>query len=278
MAIANFIPEFWSQELNLALRKTFVGLSIINQDYSGEIQRAGDTVHINRPNAITVNNYVIGTPITYEIPTSTQSDLVIDQQKYFGFQVDDIEEVQSNVALVPTYITEANEGMSNEVDIHIFGKYVDAAASNIITKLTLDPTNIYSKIAEAERRLSANNVSLNGRWMVLSPFEVEHLVQADKIVRSTPLGDLTVTNGWVGTVLGFNIFMSNNLSVVNDGANDVRHCLYGTNAAITFAMQLTEMEALRSRDQFADDVRGLMVYGSLTIKPEALGDFRSIVS
>ena len=56
MAIDNFIPEIWANELQMALEKAlvFAQPGIINRDYEGQITQAGDTVRINQIGDITV--------------------------------------------------------------------------------------------------------------------------------------------------------------------------------------------------------------------------------
>jgi hypothetical protein len=69
----------------------------------------------------------------------------------------------------------------------------------------------------------------------------------------------------------FTLYLSNNLYSATDGSFTAYYCLFGTNAAITFASQMTKMETLRAESTFGDLVRGLNVYGFKIIKPEALG-------
>ena len=52
----------------------------------------------------------------------------------------------------------------------------------------------------------------------------------------------------------------------------VSKCLYGTNDAITFGMNLTPMvEALRDKDTTDDYIRAEQNYGRLVLEPYALG-------
>ncbi len=275
MSVSNFIPEVWSQKLNLAFQRTLVFMNLVNRDWEGEIKEAGDTVRITRPSPLAVNDYT-GT-VNYAAPASTQATLTVDQRKYSAFSIDDVDRAQANVDLVAAYTQEMGVALSNAVDQYLAGLYTQAAAANVINKEAISKTNVYAKFVDAGKLLDKQNVPRSGRWAVISPDEYAMLLQADQFIKASDLGDAVATSGAVGQVAGLTIYVSNNLIMANDGASNVRHLLFGTNAAITFASQLTELEALRLQQQFGDAIRSLMVYGAKVIRPEALGVIRSIV-
>src|SRR5665811_2580045 len=96
MAITNFIPEIWSAQLLTSLKKSlvFAGPGVVNSNYEGEIQQSGDTVRIVSISRPTVATYTKNsTTITPETLTDAQRSLLIDQSKYFAFEVDDIDTV-----------------------------------------------------------------------------------------------------------------------------------------------------------------------------------------
>lgn len=276
MSVENFKPEIWSQELNFRLRKSLVGMQLTNQDYEGEIAEEGDTVHITRPSAVSVGDYATGSDISIEQVQSSQKKLEITEQKYFAFEIDDVDAVQSNTDLLDPYTEEANYKMADTVDQYIFGLYTGADSSNVVSKFTASASNIYGKLVEAKKLLSKNSVPKDGRWIVLDPDEVALLEQSSEFTAASDLGDEVKMNGIAGRIAGFNVFESNNLTTANDGTDDVRHCPFGHSMAITFAMQFAQIEAQRREKRFADLVKGLNLYGSKVIKPKALGDLRTI--
>lgn len=278
MALNDFAPEIWSRMLNFSLKKSLVAMSVTNQDFQGEISAAGDTVHITRPAAVTTNSYTERTNISVQEPTETQLDLLIDQQDYFAIDIEDIEEVQSNVALIPAYLEEANYSLADNADSYVFGLYTAADSSNVVAKATLTASNIWDKITEAKRRLSINNVPHTGRFMVLSPYEIELLENSSEFQRASTLGDEVARNGFMGRAAGFDVFESNNLTEASDGSNTVRHCVFGHRIATTFANQIASVEQQRRELRFSDLVKGLHVYGAKVVKSKAWGDFRAIVS
>jgi hypothetical protein len=93
MAITFFQPEIWAAQLLSVLEKSLVyaGPSVVNRDYEGEIANAGDTVHITSIGDPTIGTYTKDTDITVQVLTDADRALLIDQQKYFAFEVDDID-------------------------------------------------------------------------------------------------------------------------------------------------------------------------------------------
>ena len=91
---SNFVPEIWSARFLSRLDDSLVWGSVANSLYEGEIAQAGDTVKIPTPTTtVTVSDYTIDTDIASPTLTSgTTQDLTIDQQKYFHFYVDDIDQ------------------------------------------------------------------------------------------------------------------------------------------------------------------------------------------
>ena len=83
MSIQYFIPQIWSGELLVALKKAHVYVSLCNRDYEGEIKAMGDTVKINGIGDITISSYTKDTDINApQALTDAQAMLVINQAKY----------------------------------------------------------------------------------------------------------------------------------------------------------------------------------------------------
>lgn len=267
MAASNFIPELWSQLLLTSFRKNFVFGNLVNRNYEGEIRNQGDTVRINTPSAVSVRDYS-GT-VTYDQVLSTQQSLIIDQAKYYGFEVHDIDAAQANVNLESPYIVEAAQSLADAVDQSLAALYT-SAASSVTASLVATTTDQYLKLVEAGKKLDEKNVPRSGRWVVVTPAGYADLLGNDKFITSATVeGRDIVRTGEVGTIAGFTVYVSNN--IVRTGSNKVAHWLFGTNAAITFAEQITSTETIRRENSFADALRGLLVYGVKVVRPAALG-------
>lgn len=268
MAFSNFIPEVWSARLLEHLDKVHVYAGLMNRDYEGDIRAFGDTVHINQIGAITINDYTGADIADPEELDSKQMDLVIDQAKYFNFQIRDIDNVQSNPKLVDAAMQRASYGINDVVDNYLAGLLLAGAdAENTITAETLTSENAYDYLVDLGVRLNENNVPMLGRWVVVPPWFHGLLLKDARFVgNGTGYNQAILQGGWVGDAAGFRIHLSNNVPVTGTTYSIIA----GTNAAGSFAEQLVELEAFRLEKNFSDAVKGLHVYGAKVTQSGAL--------
>lgn len=162
MAFSNFIPQVWSARLLEHLDKVHVYAGLMNRDYEGDIRAFGDTVHINQIGSITINDYTGADLADPEELDSKQMDLVIDQAKYFNFQIRDIDNVQSNPKLVDAAMQRASYGINDVVDNYLAGLLLAGAAQeNVLTAENLTGETAYDYLVDLGVRLNENNVPLS---------------------------------------------------------------------------------------------------------------------
>lgn len=272
MAITRFRPEIWSAVLLASLKKAHIYAGLCNRDYEGEIEAAGDTVRITSISRPTVNTYQRNTDISYEELTDAQRVLVVDQEKYWAFTVDDVDKRQAKGEFVTGTMTEAAYAVSDVVDQYVASFYTQAQAANQLGTIavpTATPTAFYDNIlVPLGVKLDEANVPSEGRWCVVPPWLHGRAQRDDRFVRADASGsDATLRRGFIGRANNFDIYKSNNAPLVT---GDDYAVLAGTNAAMTFASQVTKTEALRSEVRFADRMRGLYVYGGKVIRPDGL--------
>ena len=261
MAVTTFIPELWSARLKYNLEKNLVAANLVNRDYEGEIRQAGDTVHINNLNPITIRTYAAGTPITVEDLTTTDTDLVISEQDYFAFKVEDIDKAQSAGDLVDTAMGRASYGLADNADAYLIGKMA-AEGTAVGTVASMTASNIYPEILKIRKAMDKANVPTVGRWLLVDP-DAYALLLADTthFINGSEAGADRYTNGYVGKVAGFEVYESNNVT---------KKLIGGVNEAVTYASQVSEIEAFRPESSFSDAVKGLHVYGAKVTRPAAI--------
>ncbi len=292
-----FLPKIYSKKVLNFFRKASVVEAITNTDYAGEIAAFGDSVRIIKEPVISVSDYTRGSDTTATKLTDQELTLVVDSAKAFKFIVDDIETNMSHVnfkevatssaayALRDSYdaavIASMFSGVSTSSPDHALG--ADAAAatqtmgqhqggSNAIDLTGSDGTGTdpLDMMAFMAKLLDEQNVPEEGRWFVAPPSFYNELSQSGSKLMSVDFnaGQGSIRNGLVssGKLRGFDMYKSNNLpSQTNTGI-----VLAGHISSTATAQTIINTEVLRDPSSFGDICRGLHVYGSKVLRPEAL--------
>jgi hypothetical protein len=271
MSITRFRPEIWAALLLSSLKKSLVYAALCNRDYEGDIKAAGDTVRITSISRPTVSSYGRNTDIVYEELTDAQRTLVVDQEKYWAFSVDDVDAAQARGNVVPEAMAEASYALRDVADQYVAAHYTSVPAANqlgtrvIVKEPTGGQHTAYDTLVDLGVKLDEANVPEEGRWTVVPPTFHGLLQKDDRFTDLSASGEHVLANGKVGRAAGFDIHKSNNCP--NPSA-DHRVVLAGTRFAATYAEQIVKTEALRSEVRFADRLRGMHVYGAKLLRPE----------
>lgn len=268
MAISNFIPTLWSENLYTQLEGQYIGVKHCNREYEGEIKQKGAVVNIVGVGTVNVFDYNKDTDMTSpQALSDTTSRLIINQAKAFNFQIDDIDRAQSTPKLMNQAMKRAAAALSKTADSYVFSLYENA--KNIIKEEAVTTDNVIDRIIDARTELFKNNVA-DARDIVIevSP-AIAALILKAKIQLSTDNSD-SLDCGCIGSIGGCRVYVSNNI-VTKAGTGVTYHkCLARTRRAIAFAEQLSEINAYRPEKRFADAVKGLHLYGAKVVYPEEM--------
>mgnify|MGYP003961901013 CR=1 FL=1 len=284
----NFIPEIWSGKLIENFYDATVLSAIANTDYEGEIKAHGDTVNIRTTPELTINDYVKGMTLSLENPDKAKIQLLIDKGKYFAAVEDDVDQVQSDIALMDTWSKDASERMKIAIDTDVLGNIAtDVVAANkgltageqtlsidlgvTGTPNAITTSNVLAEIINHGTVLDEANVPETDRWMLI-PAKMAGLIKQSDLKDASITGDGSspLRNGRIGMIDRFTCYVSHNLPLSATGAAGEFTILSGHKKGLTFASQMTNMETLRSETTFGDIIRGLQVYGYKVVKGEAL--------
>jgi hypothetical protein len=280
MGVELFVPEMWSATLFVKLRKALVYGGLCQRDYENEVINFGDTVHINEIGPVTVNSYTKSATLTYENLTSARKTLVVNQASSFSFKIDDIDQAQTNPKLMDGAMSDAAYRVGDTIDQYIAGLYAQAGATPSDTTYIgtaaahyhVSSGNVIENLSYAARYLTEKNVPQQGRWIVVPPWYTQKLILAETGAVSAigvpkVFDDGALVSGYVGRLMGFDIFESNN---VYNSATPGYAVMCGDRSAISYVGQVSEIEAIRLQTTFADAARGLYIYGAKVTNPDAL--------
>ena len=304
-----FIPTLWSGKLLAKFYQNTMLSEIANTDYEGELKNQGDTIRIRLAPTITISDYTVGQNLNYEVPTPIYQDMQVNKGKYFGVQVNDVLSYQSDMNLMNMFTEDAAKQLKIQIENEVFfNSFVTegpvaanygatagaiSAAYNLGTDVTpidqATPENVLKAILRMSTVLDEQNVPEDGRWLIISPFDRQLLMQSS-IAQAYFTGDQSsvIRTGKIGMLDRFSVYVSNLLprgaaaKALVSGLTDTstggavtnakarRTMIAGTKAATSFAMTVNKTEPLRNQTDFGDIVRGLAVYGRKVVKPQAL--------
>lgn len=274
MALSDFIPKLWSARLLESLDKLHVYSGLVNRSYEGDIRGYGDTVKISSVGDVKITDYNRNQDM--EAPDAldgSQVTLSINQAKKFNFQLEDIDRAQQNPKIMDEAMRRAGEGINDEVDKYIAGMYTEVASKNAIgsDESPIVPTkkDAYDYLVDMSVLLDEANVPSSGRWVVVPSWFHALLQKDDRFVTTQAAGfaEDVLRNGLVGEVTGLRVYKSNNIPNTEGAKYKI---MAGHSVAITFASQISRIEAYRPEKRFADAIKGLYVYGAKVVIPSAI--------
>lgn len=270
MAITNFIPTVWSENLYEELHKQYIAVSNCNREFEGDIKHKGAVVKICGVGEVNVHEYTKDTDMEgAQTLSDTVAELTIDKARYFNFQIDDIDRAQSSPKLMNAAMKIAASSLANMADLAVYRLYEEAGNKVSESQATAD--NIIDLIIDARTKLYTKNVTDAHEVVAEVSPEIAALILKAKIKLSIDNGE-TLETGCIGSIGGCKIFVSNNIiTSISTGTGIKTHmCIVRTKRAIAFAEQLSEIEAYRPEQRFSDAVKGLHLYGVKVVYPSEM--------
>lgn len=281
MSVATFIPELWSAQMLTSFREQAVAAGLSNREYEGILSR-GNTVHINTAVDVAVYDYSIGeanggttgSPLPRttapDAVSSTDQELLIDQEKNFDFLIDDVDRVQA-AGSMDAFTTSAGLGLAEDADKFLLKLAHDGAAT--ANKLDGDGVapdtgdEAHDIINLLRKTLNKNHVPKAQRVLFVNAEFESLLLGANSKLTSVDTSGTTsgLREAMLGRYLGFDIYSTENLPVVN-----AVQAVALWRPALAYVSQIDKTEAMRSETSFKDRLRGLHVYGGRVIRDTAV--------
>lgn len=271
-----FTEAVYSQLMRRNLDPMSVWNGLVNRKWEGEIKAKGDKVVIRQAGNVTIKNYVKGVDMEFENPEGNHLTLEIDQLKYFGFYLDDVDIKQSDIKdLGEMYVARGQQAITEDKDLYIATKILDGIAEkNTLDSLALTKDNAYNALTRLRAKLAwsrvlkQNGTGFDGKrpWLVVDPDVMGVLSEAPQAIKATEAGDKVTREGTILRLAGFDIKESN----ITDPAAGTRNIIAGTTEAFTYADQITNTKVTRAEKRFGYYHAGEYLYGGRVVEENAL--------
>lgn len=277
MSVKNFIPTIWNEHILREVERRNVFVPDCNREYEGNIKHMGDSVRILSQGDPTLKTYNGGTIDAPEELDTSAITMIIDQAKYFNFQVEDVDAAQAVKGILERAIKRASAKIAKDHDLFISKMVLDpqvkklygTAPTLVATGATSGQVNVLDALDYAVQLMRENDIDGDDLVVVVSP-RFANLFKKAYTTKDTDNSEM-LRNHLLANYNGVAVKWSNNVSVsTTTNAGDTDNIMIRTKNAIAFANQLTKTEAFRPDNAFADAVKGLDVYGGKIVYPKEI--------
>ncbi len=221
-SFSTMIEEAFSSGFQDVLQKILVAEKIRGTEADSALKAGGDTYnkpYIPRGNT---QSYSDGTGVTKQSFTATNETLTLDQKNVYNFILDytDLRQQKRRGALLAKMALDAMQELATLVDGEFFYRYQDAdykygsggiTTSSTVSGFTLSASNVLSSFQTVMSHLLDHTGGLNSHFLVVDAYHMGLITQA-AIGNTFATSDRAWANGYIGDLLGYKIYVSNNLS------------------------------------------------------------------
>lgn len=245
-------PQYWANTLQANLTKNLVAFGIASTSLESQLTQ-GEKLNMPYYSQPTAKEYSPGTEVTYESMGTADDVLSVDQARYLGLELDDIQELQSpygkkrfreNIVTplreevdkitlghaAPEEVHDDSDGIGSGVspDGNPSKLMVEDSDGDIIVidsadldfsdsdhnPITVDSDNVIQMFSKAKRTLRENDASTDDMFGIANP-QMQEVGENTLTGKGYQIADETLRNGKVGRLVGVDIVMSNNFPIVS---------------------------------------------------------------
>lgn len=214
--VRSITPQAWANMLQPPLRKSLVSAAVTNYRFDPNL-KIGDTLHFSYFSGDnTVVSYTPFDTITnHETMETTGEQLQVDTKPLLRKQVDNIEELYTNLSAQVELADEAAYALKDYMDQDILSQVLNANDALFDADLTtIDGDNVINMMTTARKELREANVEDGGDWISIITPAIAEQIELKATDKGFQVADATLRNGHAGPFVGYNIYISNNLPEV----------------------------------------------------------------
>jgi hypothetical protein len=260
-----FRPEIWANDVMDFLKSELVFLPRIKH-YDQEVAKSGQSIEIPFVPAGSANDKVASTQVTLNNQTATSVVITINKHKEASYLIEDLLGIQSNYNLRSEFTKAAAYAIVEAIDTDILAELKTGSTGGTVGTFGVALTK--STVVDAKVALDQSKAPNTDRTLAIDPYQHGELLKVDDFVRYDALGNgKAIENGRVGTIIGFEVVMSQNIPFV-DTTTDQHTGVAFHRDAVAIAHQVKP----RTQAQYKQEYLGWLltvdtVYGVKTLRP-----------
>ena len=215
--LTNVLPTLLARGI-LAARQNAVTVRLINRDLESFAAQKGNVINVPISSAIAARAVTPSITMNSNVDSSpTTVAVTLDWWYESPFQMSDSDDLSVIDSFADMQASQAIKSLVNEADGYILGKHT--GIYGLAGTPGTSPFNASLNIAaRADRILNSQLCPVNERRAMIDPFARENLILNSAILQAEQRGDTGgIINGTIGTKLGFDWYMNQNITTFTPG-------------------------------------------------------------
>jgi len=244
--ITNVLPKILAEGAS-ALRQQAVFPQLVNRDLQQYAQRKGNVVNVPIPSAIAARAVTPSVTFASNVDASpTNAAVTLDQWYEAPINLSDNDLVSVDPMFLGMQASEAIKSLANNVDLFIWGKHTGFFGYTG-TPGTTPFSGSMLNAANAKKVLSQNLAPIDNRRLVIDPSAEANAIMVPEVLRFDGRGDQGgILAGTIGTKLGFDWYMNQNITTFTPGTGWVTGFAVSTTTGVAGASTLHILNATAS--------------------------------
>jgi hypothetical protein len=213
-----FVPEIFSKNVLVAVKKNLVITPFVNNSYEPELVM-GDTLYVPKTNTVTATEVTVGTEGVQKNPFNTTAGTITINQYYEApVTIDYMSRRQSQVDLVKYAEDESGYAINVVIDSSLAALFSTLNSSSGVAGTDGSAWTDVVLIAAVEALDEADVPETNRAWFG-DPSVKADIMAIDKFVRSDYFAsDVIPTGGFRKDIYGAPLLITNNLTAYSTGS------------------------------------------------------------
>jgi hypothetical protein len=270
---APFIPEIWANLALEVLRSNITLAPLVTRDSDIATFQVGSKLHIPYPGTFVANDKATNTPVTKQVPTSTDTTVTLNKHKEVTFIFEDFARAQAQPITMQAYIGAMIQPIADAIESDLFGLYTAYTHS-----VGTSGTNLTAAAVQAAgKSLTDQKARRGNRHLVVATKDTVSLMNDSSLqsffaFNEGARGDIS-TGLIASNLYGFKVWESQLVPVVAGTPNSTKCLAFDPGAAILAMRALPEAPAGTGAVQSVvqDPVSGLVMRSTMSYDSDNLG-------